>query len=126
MSTVVPPLDELLALLLPELPLLLQPAAARATAARAAIAVVRLIYLRLPLLDGIVRLPSSALTGRPCAVTVIGCASCDTEVTHPEHVHSAANPQASACGDCHPHEEGAGRQAGLTDRQSHATVPRRP
>jgi hypothetical protein len=44
MSTVLPPLDELLALLPPlELPLLLQPAAAKAIAARAAIAVVRLI-----------------------------------------------------------------------------------
>ena len=52
MSTVLPPLDELLALLpLPELPLLLQPPAAKAIAARAATAVVRLIYLRLPLLD---------------------------------------------------------------------------
>ena len=50
MSTVVPP-DELVLLPLPLLLLLLLQPAAKAIAAKAAIAVIRLIYLRLPVLD---------------------------------------------------------------------------
>ena len=63
MSTVLPPAAALLLLpLLPLLlPLLLQPAAAKAIAAKAAIAVVRLMIF-LPQIE-IVRPPPSALTG---------------------------------------------------------------